>query len=94
VGRIGLGREMGLADVPGLDNVKGLGVRAPTCQDPSSVPCLGLPRIFLAARLRWRREPTRSSSSTAIQPSTQNWHGPGESDCIIITKHCDGPRGC
>jgi hypothetical protein len=20
---------------------------------------------------------------------TQNWHGPGESDCLIKTKHCD-----
>lgn len=24
----------------------------------------------------------------AKQP-TQNWHGPGESDCLIKTKHCD-----
>jgi hypothetical protein len=24
----------------------------------------------------------------------QNWHGPGESDCLIKTKHCDGPNGC
>nr|BAS23805.1 Conotoxin Superfamily T [Conus episcopatus] len=22
--------------------------------------------------------------------STQNWYGPGESDCLIKTKHCDG----
>jgi hypothetical protein len=22
--------------------------------------------------------------------SNQNWHGPGESDCLIKTKHCDG----
>ena len=22
--------------------------------------------------------------------STQNWHGPGESDCLIKTKHCEG----
>ena len=21
---------------------------------------------------------------------TQNWYGPGESDCLIKTKHCDG----
>jgi hypothetical protein len=21
---------------------------------------------------------------------TQNWHGQGESDCLIKTKHCDG----
>ena len=29
----------------------------------------------------------------AEQP-TQNWSGQGESDCLIKTKHCDGPRGC
>ena len=22
----------------------------------------------------------------------QNWHGQGESDCLIKTKHCDGQR--
>ena len=26
------------------------------------------------------------------QPS-QNWSGQGESDCLIKTKHCDGPKG-
>ena len=25
---------------------------------------------------------------------TQNWSGQGESDCLIKTKHCDGPSGC
>ena len=25
---------------------------------------------------------------------TQNWSGQGESDCLIKTKHCDGPKGC
>lgn len=34
------------------------------------------------------------SSSAAIQRSAQNWHGLGESDCLIKTKHCDGPSGC
>ena len=29
----------------------------------------------------------------AEQP-TQNWSGQGESDCLIKTKHCDGPSGC
>lgn len=33
-------------------------------------------------------------SSAVIQRSAQNWHGPGESDCLIKTKHCDGPNGC
>ena len=28
--------------------------------------------------------------SAAIQRSTQNWHGLGESDCLIKAKHCDG----
>jgi hypothetical protein len=32
--------------------------------------------------------------TTAVQRSAQNWHGQGESDCLIKTKHCDGPRGC
>ena len=35
-----------LADVPGLGEVR----RAFGCADPSSVPCLGLPRNFFAAR--------------------------------------------
>ena len=29
-------------------------------------------------------------TSAGAQRSTQNWHGPGESDCLIKTKHCDG----
>lgn len=33
-------------------------------------------------------------SSAATQRSTQNWHGHGESDCLIKTKHCEGPKGC
>lgn len=32
-------------------------------------------------------------SSAAIQRSAHKWHGPGESDCLIKTKHCDGPSG-
>jgi hypothetical protein len=23
-----------------------------------------------------------------------DWYGQGESDCLIKTKHCDGPCGC
>ncbi|GJP30224.1 hypothetical protein CLOM_g24116, partial [Closterium sp. NIES-68] len=26
--------------------------------------------------------------------SSRNWRGQGESDCLIKTKHCDGPDGC
>jgi hypothetical protein len=32
-------------------------------------------------------------SSASIEQSTQNWHGPGESDCLIKTKHRDGSCG-
>jgi hypothetical protein len=28
--------------------------------------------------------------SAGKRHSNQNWHGPGESDCLIKTKHCDG----
>src|SRR5271156_1804305 len=30
--------------------------------------------------------------SAIKKQSKQNWHGPGESDCLIKTKHCDGRR--
>ena len=76
------------ANEPGLGEAMPLGNgRA----DPSSVPCLGLPRIFHAAR---GRASSRPHSSAATQRSTQNWHGLGESDCLIKTKHCEGPSGC
>ena len=32
------------------------------------------------------------SPSVINQQPTQNWHGQGESDCLIKTKHCDGQR--
>ncbi|PON86850.1 LOW QUALITY PROTEIN: hypothetical protein TorRG33x02_173760 [Trema orientale] len=32
--------------------------------------------------------------SPGVDQSTQNWYGQGESDCLIKTKHCDGPCGC
>uniref|UniRef100_A0ACD6ATE7 Uncharacterized protein n=1 Tax=Avena sativa TaxID=4498 RepID=A0ACD6ATE7_AVESA len=32
--------------------------------------------------------------SPSMKQSTQNWYGQGESDCLIKTKHCDGPREC
>ncbi|KAL1371489.1 hypothetical protein AAHE18_01G135800 [Arachis hypogaea] len=34
------------------------------------------------------------ASSRGVEQSTQNWYGQGESDCLIKTKHCDGPCGC
>lgn len=36
--------------------------------------------------------PRSKPTSAGAQRSTQNWHGPGESDCLIKTKHCDGQR--
>ncbi|KAK8606306.1 hypothetical protein V6N13_030592 [Hibiscus sabdariffa] len=32
--------------------------------------------------------------SPGDEQSTQNWYGQGESDCLIKTKHCDGPCRC
>ncbi|KAF2282383.1 hypothetical protein GH714_044000 [Hevea brasiliensis] len=40
----------------------------------------------------WER-PLRGPSP-GVEQSTQNWYGQGESDCLIKTKHCDGPCGC
>ncbi|KAG0464551.1 hypothetical protein HPP92_020620 [Vanilla planifolia] len=37
---------------------------------------------------------TNWEPSPGVEQSTQNWYGHGESDCLIKTKHCDGPRGC
>ena len=34
--------------------------------------------------------PRGAFASAHIQQLTQNWYGPGESDCLIKTKHCDG----
>jgi len=31
-------------------------------------------------------------TSAASEQPTQNWHDPGESDCLIKTKHCDGRK--
>merc|ERR1712026_456498 len=37
--------------------------------------------------------PLRGMSRSVVdQQPTQNWHGLGESDCLIKTKHCDGQR--
>ena len=53
--------------------------------------------------IRWTAEPRAARVDgqecasvlplRAEQP-TQNWSGQGESDCLIKTKHCDGPSGC
>lgn len=56
---------------------------------PAFRPSADLPSRKAASVVRLARFCT-----TAVQRSTQNWHGQGESDCLIKTKHCDGPRGC
>src|SRR4029078_13235521 len=33
-------------------------------------------------------------ASPGVEQSAQNWDGQGEFDCLIKTKHCDGPCGC
>eukprot|EP00897_Mesotaenium_endlicherianum_P001203 jgi/Mesen1/110/ME1122495C07568 len=35
-----------------------------------------------------------SGLSLGSEQPAQNWYGQGESDCLIKTKHCDGPNGC
>ena len=73
---------MWLADVPGLGDLKG---EATFVVHPGSelVPVPWPPADLLccvasvAALLSW------TVSSADIQCSTQNWHGLGESDCLI-----------
>lgn len=48
------------------------------------------PRNALARRIVGAT--LRCVSAGNKQP-TQNWHGPGESDCLIKTKHCAAPCG-
>ncbi|KAJ3668767.1 hypothetical protein LUZ60_017848 [Juncus effusus] len=40
------------------------------------------------------RERLPRGPSPGVEQPTQNWYGQGESDCLIKTKHCDGPCGC
>ncbi|KYN29326.1 hypothetical protein ALC57_01235, partial [Trachymyrmex cornetzi] len=60
-GRVGLGRKAGLADVPGLGEVN-VRVFSRQFRDPSSVSCLGLPRIFLAERARSVKDKAKTES--------------------------------
>ncbi|WZZ15389.1 hypothetical protein YC2023_108478 [Brassica napus] len=50
----------------------------------------GPPRV--GRRMDWER--LFRDLSPGIKQPTQNWYGQGESDCLIKTKHCDGPCGC
>ncbi len=36
--------------------------------------------------------PFLSRISRTVERPTQNWHDPGESDCLIKTKHSDGRK--
>ena len=45
--------------------------------------------LWIAIALRARATGVRSNINQRL---TQNWHGLGESDCLIKTKHCDGQR--
>jgi hypothetical protein len=57
----------------------------------SLLSCLGGEagcRVLLADGRRMLR------LSLGDEQPTQNWYGQGESDCLIKTKHCDGPKGC
>ena len=91
-GRVGLGREVCLADVPVLGYLKWEATfvahpgseLVPVLWPPADLPCC---EASEAALLSW------TVSSAAIQRSTQNWYGLWEPDCLIKTKHCDGPKG-
>ncbi|KAF1855333.1 hypothetical protein Lal_00031731 [Lupinus albus] len=81
---------------------KGLALRAGHGgPSPEPVGCRWTARAALAARAG-RRVPVGGrigngpfgASSPGVEQSTQNWYGQGESDCLIKTKHCDGPCGC
>lgn len=69
-----------MADVPGLGETSRLA--RSTARSPSA-DLLGIAAAGFAARL---------TVSAGIERPTQNWHGPGESDCLIKTKHCDGRK--
>ncbi|PKA65587.1 hypothetical protein AXF42_Ash021253 [Apostasia shenzhenica] len=40
----------------------------------------------------WERSPW--GTFPGVEQPTQNLYGQRESDCLIKTKHCDGPKGC
>ncbi|KAI3664148.1 hypothetical protein L6452_44897 [Arctium lappa] len=81
---------------------KGLALRAGH-GGPSPEP-VGCRRTARAASRRERvaacrpgdglERPLRGPSRGPSEQPTQNWYGQGESDCLIKTKHCDGPCGC
>lgn len=78
---------------PGL--VDASGVHASRAESgPAFRPSADLPSRKAASDARFAACGSARFCTTAVQRSAQNWHGQGESDCLIKTKHCDGPRGC
>ena len=64
-----------------------MGLAEPSGVKP--VPFHELLWIVIASQTR-----ATGACSSVDQQLIQNWHGQGESDCLIKTKHCDGPNGC
>lgn len=85
-----MARKRVAADVPGLGEVKRR-LRRPIRARSRALASRG---TVLLRGPGCARKGVREFSSAAIKRSAQNWHGPGESDCLIKTKHCDGPSGC
>ena len=71
------------------------GRKDPVLQTPSEQELLDAfgwkaePRAARVDGLEWA-----SALPLRAEQPTQNWSGQGESDCLIKTKHCDGPSGC
>src|SRR5467141_1910124 len=71
----------------------GEGFRADAEFGPASVCTRGKPQLRLHERWLLTGLLFRGRIvSAGKKHSNQNWHGPGESDCLIKTKHCDGRR--
>ncbi|KAK1406488.1 hypothetical protein QVD17_41839 [Tagetes erecta] len=69
-----------------LSRIRRLSVDCSSCfRGESGSPCAG-------RGTDWERPLLRPSPG--VEQPTQNWYGQGESDCLIKTKHCDGPCGC
>ena len=58
----------------------------------AGAPALSTAGHYMAGLVVAAVVPRSKPTSAGAQRSTQNWHGPGESDCLIKTKHCDGQR--
>ena len=68
--------------MPGLGETSRL-ARSTARSSPADLLGIAAAAGFAALRL---------TVSAGIERPTQNWHGPGESDCLIKTKHCDGRK--